>query len=375
MEKRIFIFATDTDYTKEKLTGAHKRFLELLFGIAANNNVILISVDPSRHLDIQNPNIVWYPLIYTRHRFCSACSDGMSAIGKTVVRNNIATMDYDHAISFGVNTTISLNQSGIKNIISLFREDLIGYLEAVHASVVKRYIYRKKEIKAAIISDKIILQCKKDKQNLIKRTIGHCVDIESKTYIQTNNVNASWMLKSAGKHKASYDIERVPRILFIGGFSNIRKGHGILLPAMARLYDEGYRFVLNIAGDGKGLRYYKEKYTAYKCFHFPGRVDVNAYLTEADFTVVPSLIDSCPNVVLESLNAGVAVYGTTTGGIPDILVNGDWMFDPNEKSIYDFIKKVLESACFVKDGTEQKVRTNELTFDWSECILRIIVGD
>jgi glycosyltransferase involved in cell wall biosynthesis len=49
------------------------------------------------------------------------------------------------------------------------------------------------------------------------------------------------------------------------------------------------------------------------------RQDIPAVLSSLDITVVPSVSESLPNVILESMAAGVPVVATRVGGIPEII--------------------------------------------------------
>ena len=174
-----------------------------------------------------------------------------------------------------------------------------------------------------------------------------------------------------------YDSHRTdedkPRLLFIGNFSDSRKGHSLLIPVAKRLIDEGYRFELLCAGAGSELEYWKKQCDNYLNIIFLGHVtNIADYLCKSNMLIVPSLIDSCPNTVLEGLNAGVTVYGCNTGGIPDLLVDEKYMFEPDENSLYAFLKKVLDNKEYIVDAQSQTKRKQELSFDWVKRIKNII---
>ena len=85
---------------------------------------------------------------------------------------------------------------------------------------------------------------------------------------------------------------------------------------------------------------------------------------QTDFAVVPSLQDSCPNTVLEALAYGVPVYGANAGGIPDLLVNREYLFEPNTDDLYEFLKKNIMMQKFTHDRIQQHDLRQQLQFDW-----------
>jgi glycosyltransferase involved in cell wall biosynthesis len=54
--------------------------------------------------------------------------------------------------------------------------------------------------------------------------------------------------------------------------------------------------------------------------------DIGAVLSNLDLLVVPSRIDSTPRVILEAFAAGVPVVAFPSGGIPEILKDGETGF-------------------------------------------------
>lgn len=368
--RKTFLFVTDTYYKEGKLTGAHKRFLELVRGTSKIANVILITREIPQLDDIEAER---YFIGEKRRKKIPAHINGMIDLTHTLITTK-NKLSYDYAISFGPTNTICLKWCGYKHIISLFREDLIGYQEALGRSNPKLLYLKLQERFAVKASDKVIVQCKNDKNNLILRNKKYDREIQNKVFIQVNNANASWMNTDSINNLGRND-EKI-RIFFVGGFSDRRKGHSVLLPAISKLIDDGFPIEFYVAGDGQELDFYKHQYKKYEQIIFLGRVDnVPYYLSISDFEVVPSFIDSCPNTVLEGINAGVAVYGANRGGIPDLLKEDKYMFEPDVDSIYQFIKDKIEKKAYEQDFNEQKVIKERLTFDWSTKILDIIVNN
>lgn len=365
--ERTFLFISSTLFSKCNLTGAHWRFLELIQGLSKTNNIILISRQIPQ---LGNINAKRYFIDEEERYGLPKHIDGMLSLCMMLrkLKNKIS---YHYAISFGVVDAICYRICGYKNIISLFREDLIEYHKTIGVSSLKLKYYSWQERMAVRFSDKIIVQCNSDKINLIKRNLKYCKGIEQKVYVQINNVDALWINKKKIIHKQIQDGKI--RILFIGNFGDNRKGHDILFPAVARLVDEGFNLELLVAGNGKELNKNKEKYAKYKEFIFLDRVtDMSHYFSVSDFLIAPSLIDSCPNTILEGINAGIAVYGARTGGIPDLLECQEYMFEPDKESLYIFLKEVLVKKKYTEDAIKQVERRKHLTFDWCQRIKEII---
>lgn len=361
-----YFLLNNHDFNNNKLTGAHRRFLELIKYLAENeNNEIILA---TRNIKVFEgiKNIKYIPYKEVKFGFLPSHICGFLSMLKTIPKN----LNFDIAISFAPINTLCIKIKGYKNIVSLFREDLIGYQESLGTRGPKLKYFLILERIAVKVSNLVIVQCENDRNNLIRRTRKYIDDVDKKILIQINNANASWMKVDCLKKKVFNDI---PSVLFIGDFSNERKGHGILLPAMKKLADEGYKFKLFLAGDGIELEKYRDEYGKNKQFVFLERVsNIRKYLEQADFMLVPSLIDSCPNTVLEGLNAGVAVYGSNSGGIPDLLANKEYLFEPNSNDIYEFSKKVLDGKTYIEDSNRQNERKKELTFNWGKAIETVI---
>lgn len=365
---KTYLFINDSNFKNGNLTGAHRRFLELVRGIAkANNRIIIVASEIPQLEDLKQ--IIVYKT--------SKCKLNLPAHVKgmielyNILKKIKKNIYYDYAVSFSAANTICYWACGYKNIITLFREDMIGYLQVLNISSIKIAYARIQEYIAVGVSDKIIVQCRNDRDNLVKRNKRYYNHIENKIFVQINNANASWMNTDIVSCLKKED--DTIRILFIGDFSNDRKGHKQLLLAFVRLLDEFKNLELYVAGGGLQFQEYKELYRQYPEIKFLGRVrNMQKYLSMCDFEIVPSLIDSCPNTILEGINAGIAVYGSDRGGIPDLLVKDEYMFKPNEKDIFLFLKDVIMEKRYLKDKDMQKMRKKELTFNWSDRIINII---
>lgn len=365
--RKKYLFASYTDFGSGRLTGAHRRFLELLTCVAQSADVEFVG-RPAPQLD-GAAQVTLHPIDPNAGRRLPKHLAGGFAIYKAL-RKNKSVLNCDYAVSFSPVTTICYRMAGVKHIVSLFREDLIGYQKALQASSKKIAYFQFQERLAVKASEKIIVQCENDRNNLIARNERYCKNLADKVFIQINNANASWMNTDSATRP---DNGLTPKILFIGNFSDRRKGHFFLLPAAMRLLDEGFRFELICVGGGRELELWQKKCENYPAIQFPGQVNnMKEYLVRSDMMLVPSLIDSCPNTVLEGLNAGIAVYGANTGGIPDLLRHDEYLFEPNEQSVYAFMKDVLVNNRYQFDAVRQQARKESLCFDWGDKIKKLI---
>ena len=309
MKRKTFLFVTDTEYEKGNLTGAHKRFLELAKSVSKDYDVFLVS---KRIPELEKYNIKKIIIKKSKMTFLPAHLSKIITISR-ILRSNKKKIHYDYAVSFGPVDTICYKLSGYNRIVTLFREDFIGYKKVLGMSGMKLLYFKTLEKLAVKNSQKIIVQCNDDRDALVNRYSKKIVDIKSKIHVQINNVNASWI---SGGESPKTIVGDAVTIVFIGNFSDKRKGHHLLLPAIQRLIDDGYKVKLYVIGDGKLLSECREKYKKYKEIIFLGRItNVGEVIAKSDFEIAPSLIDSCPNTVLEGIGAGIAVYGTNIGGI------------------------------------------------------------
>lgn len=361
-EKR-YLFASAADLGSDRLTGAHRRFLELLYSVAERHPVVFAGI-PTQRIE-EYPNITRYPISLPSGGKLPHHVAGFLAIYR-VLRRQKREMNCDYAISFSPVTTICYRLAGIRHIVTLLREDLIGYQKALCAPRWKLAYWGMVERLAVKASEKIIVQCQSDRENLLLRNKGFDRNLEDKIHIQLNNANASWMTKGT---KPNSSHREAPVFLFAGNFSDPRKGHSLLLPAAMKLLEEGYAFTLLCAGDGRELDHWQQRCRKHPAIRFLGHVsDLGACFAQADALLVPSLIDSCPNVILEGLQAGVAVYGSQTGGIVDLLQQKEYLFPVEETGITAFLRNVLETGRWRTDAVAQRQRKEALCFDWAQKI-------
>ncbi|SFB01040.1 Glycosyltransferase involved in cell wall bisynthesis [Lentibacillus halodurans] len=182
-----------------------------------------------------------------------------------------------------------------------------------------------------------------------------------------NNLNVSWIDNS---YANSNDSTELKKIIFVGSL-NERKGILFLVEAINKLIMEGKKLELIVLGDGpqqKEIETYIEKHKLKSFVKMYGHVNDPAfYIRNSDLLVVPSIFDSFPNVILESLNIGTPVIGSDIGGIKVQLEYKELLFRPaSEESIYNKLKWLLDKENYIICKGLCEERKEMFVFDWAQ---------
>ena len=362
---------------EEKPTGGELRFLELARYLSQQAYAELCCADKEEALEP-------YGLHADIHM---NASDEMPAFLPEEARiwlansrqlKKIAGDNYTHVIVFDVPPAIGLVLSGVENLILMVRKDLIGYERVKSkgkglgkiARIVFQWLCEDLSLRRAKL---VVCQCGYDRDVMMKR---HPFQrgLSCKFRIQINNVNPSWIEDRASETTAEKREKNVFRVCFIGGFSDLRKGQDLFLKAARELTEkyEDIEFVL--VGGGKSLQNYQMEYESEK-IQFRGRMDnPMSILKSADLLVVPSRADSCPNTVMEALFTGVPVIGSRAGGIPEILQDDEALFEAEHHAVRERIEHFYrDRSAYERLIENQRVRSRELTFDWAEKMMNLIL--
>ena len=126
------------------------------------------------------------------------------------------------------------------------------------------------------------------------------------------------------------------------------KGMVFLLHAMVQMFEEGTRFRLRIAGDGRergSLEAFVSRHNLEQWVEFCGFVDdMPAFYKSIDIFILPSLTEGCPLTLLESMCSANAVIATDIGGVAELITDGeDGLLVPPERphAIAESVKKLL----------------------------------
>lgn len=379
--KKILMYFSGRLQT-EGQTGGIKRFGELTTYLCNYHDVTLCSQDDNEvskdisltsHIQLKQPSHKWWNKLFPQEL--------------KIFLANIATLKrlkkdkYDYIIVFDVPPSLGLALLRINNIVLMIRKDLLACADAAtghsdYSSFLNKAFLWLSESICLLSVCKICCQCEYDLKTLKKRHPLISRIITKKSFVQINNVNPSWLQKTP--KEMDYSLNNINtnsfNICFIGDFNNLRKGQDILLKT-ARVLSDDPNIHFYIIGGGEYLEEFRELYQGNNVT-FTGRLKTpSSIMLKCDLVVVPSRTDSCPNVVLESLNLGIPVIGSRVGGIPELLIDDNALFDLNVDSLVKCIKNLKENSELLAEiEKKQQKRKNDLTFNWGERITEKILN-
>jgi glycosyltransferase involved in cell wall biosynthesis len=135
---------------------------------------------------------------------------------------------------------------------------------------------------------------------------------------------------NAERVRQEFGVQPGECVLLAVGTLERRKGHQILLEALARLDARGmtHPWKLIIAGGRGGDQhqslqdYVRDEGLGDRVHIVTNRDDIPDLLALADIFVMPSLWEGLPMALLEAMIAGKAIVASAASGIPEAIVNG-----------------------------------------------------
>ncbi len=147
-----------------------------------------------------------------------------------------------------------------------------------------------------------------------------------------------------------------------------RKGVPSLIEAMKRLSADSRFHLLLIGGgmDSEAIRQLIPSDASRDRYHLCGHMDnVLPIVASCDATVLPALKrEGLPKTVIESMALGVPAIGTTTGGTPELIVDGEsgLLVPPGDSAaIADAIQSLAadpQSARRIGENGRQRIATH-----------------
>ena len=366
-----FVTYTLDLFNGSNVTGGNKRFKELIWSVAELGDSIHLFL-PYESAFPEHENIHRHYIKKPKFKFLPA--GFLSFFLNFKKLRTIRKMNYDKVILVSVPYGIQGAVLGLPKITLILWDDFI---------VCRKMLSRQKKFKrlyALILpillfientalkkAEQIIVQCLYDKKQIVKRHKKLSKAIENKTHILHNDVNPLWIkeYKNLIPKENTAVVKSPANIFFIGNMNDERKGLHLLLEAAIKLLSNRYNIRLKIIGSGKLFPFYQEQYSGFEEIEFLGYVsDPVIKLAEADLLVVPSLVDSFPNTIMEGLFLEIPVIGSRRGGIPEMLQYEELLFEPEEEALFTKIAGMIDENLFESYRQLCVHRKNALTFDW-----------
>ena len=118
-----------------------------------------------------------------------------------------------------------------------------------------------------------------------------------------------------------------PRLIMVARLDGQKCQHEVL-EALARLADRP--FSIDFVGDGPRLQELQDRAgelgIADRCRFLGRRDDVEAVLADAQVFVLMTNYEGMPRSILEAMRAGLPVVASRTGGVPEVVVDGETGF-------------------------------------------------
>lgn len=223
--------------------------------------------------------------------------------------------------------------------------------------------------------DRIVFISEQNRKMMLGRTGLSKGDVD--TVVLYNNVYTERVVEQMEQKEK--ELDGYPRLGYAGEFpTDGGKGLRSLIDAVAMLEEEFPEIRLYLLGEGGNvdrLRRRTERRDMVDRVFFTGWVeDPLCYMRSFDLFVLPSLHEGLGNSLLESLAADTPIAGSDVGGIPEVVDDDTYVFEPRSASaIADTVRHVFASeASYERAKTTCRERRDLFDFDWAERAMRLV---
>ncbi len=373
-------------FNNEIRTGGHKRYLELMEGLAKSGADVTV---------LMNSALDWRPSSFRDPRLDIPYRKGSRPFNGRkflrAAREALASMpgidrdSFDALLIFGEShwpaARLVSRKTGIPACLA-FRSDLV-------TENLMFLRYEEPSLSARAFALALILRTWLMEANIFRRakTLFFQSESDMARFIARHG-GASREAKRGGRAECRVirgDI-RLPRfraefalsnrstecrkLLFVGTLG-ARKGLKYVLEAMANLRRAGDDTlsldILAAGSDWAPLEAFIRANGLEGAVRFHGAVaDPFPWYRDSDLLVVPSLFDSYPNTILEALHAGLPVIASDTGGIPDMLGDRELLFSPaSSGEIEEKLRELVSDSGRYRRMKEYcATRRSYFDFDW-----------
>ena len=177
------------------------------------------------------------------------------------------------------------------------------------------------------------------------------------------------------KHPDEFNKNRLFRLVYLS-IIDVYKHHEELIQAVIKLRQEGLPISLELFGPAccqqkKSLHSIITKYDpSAETVFYRGEVshcELPAVLSQADAFVFASSCENFPNILLESMAAGLPIACSNLGPMPEILSDAGIYFNPNK------VSEIMAALKMIFEDVELRERISSLAFNmaknysWERC--------
>lgn len=200
--------------------------------------------------------------------------------------------------------------------------------------------------------------------------------LKGKTSIVPHGTDARFRLSPRPQRMLSEFSPADPfRVVYVSTI-DVFKHQWAVLEAIGRLHGEGLPIRLDLYGSARAsvlprlTRAMDQVDAERKFIHYWGEVDykdIHRCYADADICVFASSCENMPNILIESMAAGLPIACSDRGPMPEILGQAGIYFDPeNPVSIADAVRK-LAMAPELRAEKAAAASLAALQYDWTRC--------
>lgn len=366
-------------------TGGHKRYLELIQSLSNKGHEVYLILNSRLEYEFRGINFIKIDYDYKKKIIpYSLMNYFVLWREKSVVYNTLKHCDYIIIFGethlkvglflkrlFSSKLLFSFRSNGVVEAQVKRNEPEVNIVERLNL-IISELKYRYYENRIGRNCDILVFQSNYDRESFLSRNRKY----KDKAFIIHGNIGGN---RFDPNYRDRNQSSGLYNILFVGALS-VRKGIRYLVQAVVALIDKGFDIRLTIAGKGSLRESLENRISSagyQDHFVFLGKINnVLDIIANSDLVVVPSIFDSYPNVVIESLHTGTPVVGARAGGIPEML-SDECLFEPGDtQSLYLSLYKLLQNPSDYRKLKENVLNNRQkFHFDWGQMFIDLMERD
>lgn len=358
----------------EPRTGGHRRYLELMDGLAMAGHHVTVFCSPAAAAKLAYAKSIILPARKNDKR-------AYSVQHATSVKEHISSTEgglgqADWTIIHGETRFFAgraLARATNSRLLFAYRSNAAQEQRIMRRRValtvpqqIKSMVLETKtkfyELLIGVTADSISFQSPVDRDDIMSRIPF----ARRKATIVPGNIG---LPRFPCEHADSNRSRIVKRLIFVGAMG-WRKGLQYLLRAIPQVLERHSSITLDVIGFGQEREKWENlarELGISDSVRFLGKVaDPFPAIAEADLMVVPSLFDSFPDTVLECFHVGTPVIGANVGGIPYQIGSDKYLFPPADPSA--IAERILwlcnDNEAYLQAREYARERAKVFHFDW-----------